>query len=314
VQVLLQPRDYLAGFLLFGAIVIGVGSVLVSAPTMQGEAMHGFQPADGQGGPLWPMLFVTIACGAISGFHSLVSSGTTCKQLDSEVHACRIGFGGMLMEGLVGVLVVVCVGAALGTDELRAQLAAGGPIAAFSAGYGRLSEPLLGGYGKVFAVMALNAFILTSLDSATRIGRYLPQELLGTGEKDLTTGAVVVASGALALSGQWTRLWPAFGTSNQLIAALALLVSSCWLMHRGRDHRVTLVPAVVMIVTTVAAFVHQLHGALTRVDPTSGAPAPDCFIAGVVGVLIVLSIVVFWEGIRTLRAGPHPTGTEPAAT
>jgi len=314
VQVLLQPRDYLAGFLLFGAIGLGVVSVLVTAPTMQGEALHGFQPTDAQGGPLWPMLFVTIACGAISGFHSLISSGTTCKQLDSEAHACRIGYGGMLMEGLVGVLVVVCVGAALATDELRAQLAAGGPIGAFSAGYGKLSEPLLGSYGKVFAVMALNAFILTSLDSATRVGRYLTQELLGTEEKFLPTAVVVVASGGLALSGQWTKLWPAFGASNQLIAALALLVTSCWLMHRGRGHRVTLVPACIMIVTTLAAFAHQLRSALARLDPATGAPAPDWFIAAVVAVLIVLSVVVFWEGIRTLRGGPRPSPAAPATT
>jgi carbon starvation protein len=314
VQVLLQPRDYLAGFLLFGAIGLGVLSVLITAPTMQGDAMHGFVSADAQGGPLWPMLFVTIACGAISGFHSLVSSGTTCKQLDSEVHACRIGYGGMLMEGLVGVLVVVCVGAALSTDELRGHLATGGPIGAFSAGYGTLSEPLLGSYGKVFAVMAMNAFILTSLDSATRIGRYLTQELLGTQEKYLTTGAVVAASAALALSGHWTKLWPAFGTSNQLIAALALLVSSCWLMHRGRDHLVTLVPAGIMIVTTLAAFAQQLRGALTRVDPATGAPAPDWFIAVVVAALILLSLIVFWEGIRTLRAGPRPQPAAPAPT
>jgi carbon starvation protein len=219
----------------------------------------------------------------------------------------------MLMEGLVGVLVVVCVGAALSTGELRTQLAAGGPIGAFSAGYGTLSAPLLGIYGQVFAVMAMNAFILTSLDSATRIGRYLTQEILGTEEKYLTTGAVVAASAALALSGQWTRLWPAFGTSNQLIAALALLVSSCWLMHRGRGYLVTLVPAGIMIVTTLAAFAYQLHAALTRLDPATGAPAPDWFIAAVVGALILLSVIVFWEGIRTLRGGPRPQTAEARA-
>lgn len=294
VQVLLQPRDYLAGYLLFAAIGLGVASVAVSAPSMQPEAFHGFAPAAGVG-PLWPMLFVTIACGAISGFHSLVSSGTTCKQLATEAHACRIGYGGMLTEGLVGVLVVIAVGAALTGPELTAALAAGGPIDAFSTGYGLMSAPILGAYGKAFAVMALNAFILTTLDSATRIGRYLTQELLGTEAVWASTLAVVLASAALALTGQWTKLWPAFGTSNQLIAALALLVTSCWLVRRRRRAIVTLVPAVVMLVTTIAAFVHQLQATLRRAEP-------DWFIAAVIVILIVLALVVFWEGVRTLRA------------
>lgn len=293
VQILLQPRDYLAGYLLFAAIAVGVGSVFVSAPAMQPEALRGFAPSP-QAGPLWPMLFVTIACGAISGFHSLVSSGTTCKQLATEAHACRIGYGGMLVEGLVGVLVVIAVGAALSGPQLTAALAAGGPIDAFSTGYGRLAEPFLGTYGKAFAVMALNAFILTTLDSATRIGRYLTQELFGTEAIHGPTALVVLASAALALTGQWTKLWPAFGTSNQLIAALALLVTSCWLVRRGRPALPTLVPAVLMLATTIAAFLYQLQAALRRAEP-------DWFVAAVIAVLIVLALVVFSEGLRTLR-------------
>jgi len=306
VQTLLQPRDYLASFLLFAAIAIGVASVFISAPMMQAEAAHAFLPDDfGAAGPLWPMLFVTIACGAISGFHSLVSSGTTCKQLDTEGHACRIGYGGMLTEGLVAVLVIICVGAALSPEEVKTILASGGPIAAFSAGYGEMSLPLLGDYGTVFAVMALNAFILTTLDSATRIGRYLAEEMFGIRNMYAATLLVVTLAAALALTGQWTRIWPAFGTSNQLIAALALLVGSCWLLRRGRPVVYTLVPACIMIVTTIAAFIYQLYGALTRVDAATGASSPDWFIAAVVAVLVTLALVVFWEGAKTLRAGWH---------
>lgn len=302
VQTLLQPRDYLASFLLFAALGIGVFSVFFSAPLMQSEAVRAFLPDDfAAAGPLWPMLFVTIACGAISGFHSIVSSGTTCKQLSSEAHACRIGYGGMLTEGLVAVLVIICIGAALSPGQVRTILAEGGPIAAFSAGYGTLSLPLLGDYGAVFAVMALNAFILTTLDSATRIGRYLVQELFGITNMYVATGLVVALAAALALTGQWTRLWPAFGTSNQLVAALALLVGSCWLLRRGRPFLYTLIPACVMLVTTIAAFLYQLYGALTRVDAKSGVASPDWFIAAVVAVLIVLALTVFWEGARSLR-------------
>ena len=304
VQTLLQPRDYLASFLLFAAISIGIVSVFISAPTMQAQTVGAFSPDDWPAaGPMWPMLFVTIACGAISGFHSLVSSGTTCKQLATEAHACRIGYGGMLIEGLVGVLVVICVGAALAPSQVAEILKEGGPIAAFSEGYGALSFPLLGAYGAVFAVMALNAFILTTLDSATRIGRYLVEELFEIDNMYLSTGIVVVAAAALALTGQWAKIWPAFGTSNQLVAGLSLLVGSCWLLHRGRPVMYTLIPACIMLVTTLAAFVYQLVGALTRVAKDTGARDPDWFIAAVIVVLIVLALTVTWEASATLRRG-----------
>ncbi|NIL98537.1 MAG: carbon starvation protein A, partial [Planctomycetales bacterium] len=110
VQYLLQPRDYLASFILIFAIGIGILGIFITHPPMQAPPLTSLMPTEWEGaGPIWPMLFVTIACGAISGFHALVSSGTTCKQLDTEGHACRIGYGGMLTEGLVGALVVVCV-------------------------------------------------------------------------------------------------------------------------------------------------------------------------------------------------------------
>jgi carbon starvation protein len=206
------------------------------------------------------------------------------------------------------VLVVICVGAALGRQQLTEILHAGGPISAFSEGYGLMSAPLLGVYGKAFAVMALNAFILTTLDTATRIGRYLTAEIFGMTNMSAATGTVVAAGAALALTGQWKYLWPAFGTSNQLIAALALLVGSCWLVHRGRAFMYTFVPACIMLATTLAAFLYQLYGAVTRVDK-DGASDPDLFIATVVTVLIVLALTVFWEGVRNLRGGPRSEET-----
>jgi carbon starvation protein len=151
--------------------------------------------------------------------------------------------------------------------------------------------------------MALNAFILTTLDTATRIGRYLPTELVGAESKYLSTTVVCGASLGLAVTGKWTLLWPAFGTSNQLIGALALLVASCWMMHRGRSVLYTFIPACVMLATTVAAFLYQLFGALTRVNKETGALQPDWFIAVVVIVLIAMALVVFWEGMQILRNG-----------
>jgi carbon starvation protein len=210
----------------------------------------------------------------------------------------------MLVEGLVGVLVVIAVGAALSSAELSTSLRSGGPIAAFGAGFGTLSAPLLGDYGTAFALLALNAFVLTTLDTATRIGRYLTQELFGHRDIYSTTAVVVVAAGVLGLTGQWQRIWPAFGASNQLIGALALLVGSCWLVRRSRPVAYTLVPACIMLITTVGAFVYQIHRALGASD------SPDWFIAGVGAVLIVLALSTFWEGVKTLRNG---AGRVPAA-
>jgi carbon starvation protein len=303
VQVLLQPRDYLASFLLFGAIGIGVAGVFITSPEMQARAFNGFDPpAWPAAGPMWPMLFVTIACGAISGFHSLVSSGTTCKQLDNEAHACRVGYGGMILEGLVGILVIICVGSSLGIVELEGILGptGPGPITAFSTGYGRITEPILGSHGSTFAVMALNAFILTTLDTGTRIGRYLTGELVGNSNMYVSTALVTGVGCALALTGQWTVLWPAFGTSNQLIAALALLVGSCWMMRRGRSAAYTFIPACIMLATTLAAFLYQLHGAINHIDPVTKLPSPNWFLAALVVVLIALAAVVFWEGVSVL--------------
>ncbi|MCG6920535.1 MAG: carbon starvation protein A [Acidobacteria bacterium] len=304
VQYLLQPRDYLSSYVLFTTIGLGLVGILVSGPAFQAAPFHGFQPAEWPlAGPLWPLMFVTIACGAISGFHSVVSSGTTCKQLDNEAHACRIGYGAMIMESTVATLVVIAVGAGLSAARHAELLRApGGAIAAFGEGYGSLTGSMLGGYGTTFALMALNFFILTTLDTATRLGRYLLAELTGWESRWAPAIIVVVAAGALALSDQWRVLWPAFGASNQLVAALALLVVSCWLVDRGKARRVTLVPALVMLVTTIGALVWQVHGAVTGV----GREGPDWFLAGLCAILIVLAVAVSFEARVALRTPPRP--------
>jgi len=145
------------------------------------------------------------------------------------------------VESLVGVLVLIAVCAGLQISQLDTLLKEGGPIAAFSHGYGALSKTFLGDYGAAFAVVALNTFILTTLDTATRITRYITSELFGIQNMFLSTLIVVVAAGVLAITGQWHLLWPAFGATNQLIAGIALLVATCWLLNRGksfyiRDH------------------------------------------------------------------------------
>ncbi len=312
VQYLLQPRDYLSSFVLFTTIGLGVAGVFVTGPGMTAAAFHGFRPPDWPiAGPLWPMMFVTIACGAISGFHSVVSSGTTCKQIADEGHACRIGYGAMLVESLVAVLVLIAVGAGLSSARHAELLrGAGGAITAFGEGYGTLTSWLFGSYGTPFAIMALNFFILTTLDTATRLGRYLIEELTGWKNRYLPALIVVAAAAFLALTGQWRAIWPVFGASNQLVAALALLVVSCWLLSRRRPVWPTLIPALLMLVTTIGAFIWQIAGALSP----GGAKRPDWIIVGIDLVLVALALFVLAEAWAVLRGrGPGEEATnEPA--
>lgn len=312
VQYLLQPRDYLSSFVLFAVIAAGLLGALLTNPPLQAAATRGFLPEDWpMAGPLWPMLFVTIACGAISGFHSVVASGTTCRQLADEAHACRIGYGAMLLESLVAVLVVVAVGAGLGAarhGELLRQ--PGGAITAFGEGYGNLTQPLFGRYGQAMAIMGLNFFMLTTLDTATRLARYLLQEITGMKNRYLPTLVVVGLTAPLALSGQWRKIWPVFGASNQLLGALALLVVSCWLLQRGRRCLSTLLPSLALLVTTIGALGWQVYEALQK-KGDGGVPQPDWLIAGIDVVLVLLALFVLAEALAVLRGRrPAPAPAE----
>jgi carbon starvation protein len=307
VQYLLQPRDYLSSYVLFTTIGLGIMGVFVRAPMMRAGAFSPFLPQDWPAaGPLWPLMFVTIACGAISGFHSVVSSGTTCKQIASESHACRIGYGAMLLESLVATLVIIAVGAGL-SMERHAELlrSPGGAIAAFGEGYGALTKWLFGDWGATFAVMALNFFILTTLDTATRLSRYLLQEITGWRNRYLPSAVIVVAAGALAISGHWRVLWPAFGASNQLVAALALLVVSVWLLGRRRMVMPILIPGAFMLITTVAALLWQVWIALRATAPGTGIPRPNLLLAGICAALVALALLMLhavWTDVRMKRA------------
>jgi carbon starvation protein len=214
-----------------------------------------------EGSALWPMLFVTVACGAISGFHSLIASGTTSKQLPNEHYARRIGYEDMIMEGAVSVLALLVVAAGLKNHaELKELLAQGGPgpIGAYGKGFGAITRPLLGGFGGTIAIIILNSFILSALETATRIGRYLTQELFGINNKWISTFLVVLLSGWLALSGQWKKIWPIFGAANQLVAALALIVITSFLLSQGKYIRYTLFPCLFMLLTTLGSLFFQM--------------------------------------------------------
>lgn len=255
VHILLQPRDYLSSFLLFFGMLAGYIGIFWIRPSVNLPVYTSWQVGDK---PLWPMLFVIVACGAISGFHSLISSGTTARQLPNQRYAQRIGYGAMLAEGALAVLALVCCISSYDGMETYAQLLKkAGPIAVFSKGFGYITSPIFGGYGAVIGVLILNAFILTTLDTATRITRYIFEELSGVSNRWITSLVVVFLAGILAWSGKWQAIWPTFGAANQLVATLALFVISCWLLSRNKSYYFSFVLGLFMLATTVSSLLIQ---------------------------------------------------------
>ncbi len=270
VWILLQPRDYLNSFLLYAMLIGGVVGVLLYNPTIQIPAYAGFAVETGGGVKyLFPFLFVIVACGAISGFHSLVGSGTTSKQLDSEKDLKLVGYGSMLIEGVLAVIALVTIGY-LNAGE-AAEL--GSPIAIFSAGLGTFMQsfglPLA--IGKSFTALAISAFALTSLDTATRLARFIFQEFFISGEASanesnniltnrfVSTGITVVLSGILAFTG-YKAIWPIFGSANQLLAAIALLAIAVYLKKSGKKFSMVIVPIIFMFVVTLLALGFLIKG------------------------------------------------------
>ncbi|ERN54496.1 carbon starvation protein A [Alkalihalophilus marmarensis] len=259
VWLLLQPRDYLNAFLLYGLIIGAVVGILIAAPSIQLPAYTGFRHETM--GFLFPILFITIACGAISGFHSLVSSGTTAKQLDNEKNGKFIAYGGMLLEGFLAIIAIGSVAYLSQADFAARMDALGGPIGTFAAGIGYfmsfwgISETV----AVTFAALTASAFLLTTLDSATRLMRYAVQEITeDRAPKAFQNSHVATASGlvfaaALALSGTWSQIWPLFGSANQMLGALALLAVAVWLKKTGARTFYVVIPMYFMFFVTVAA-------------------------------------------------------------
>lgn len=284
VNILLQPRDYLSSFLLFFGVGAGYIGLALSRPLITAPKFHSFKASEG---PLWPMLFVTVACGAISGFHALIASGTTSKQLANERHAKRIGYGGMIAEGLVAVLAIISAAILFNSGKDT-------PIGIFGKGFSIITQGVLGGYGEFIAITILSAFILTTLDTATRISRYLTEELFGIKNRYLSTLFLVVISAILTLSGKWQKIWPVFGASNQLVAALALFVVSCWLLSKKKSATLFLLPAFFMLATTIVALLFQAVKYFAQKEIT-------LFIVTI--ALVVLSGTMVYEVIPLILPG-----------
>lgn len=262
VWVLLQPRDYLNSFLLYGMMLFGLVGIFVANPQIEMTTAIEFEVETL--GYLFPVLFVTIACGAISGFHSMVASGTTSKQLDRETDAKTVGFGGMLIESL---LAVVSVGSViiLTKEQYFTSLAELGPVTLYSQGLGGfisalgVSAPL----AISFVALTVSAFAVTTLDTCTRLARFVLQEYFQDMEgissrvvaenRYLSTGFVVLFSCSLLFTGQFQELWPIFGSANQLLAALALLAVTVWLYKTGVNAIFTLIPMIFMFAVTLSS-------------------------------------------------------------
>ncbi|UCC70951.1 MAG: carbon starvation protein A [Gemmatimonadota bacterium] len=321
VWILLQPRDYLSSWLLYLSVV-GAGLGLLIGGLTGATAVASRWPAvvlpsevTGLGiahiGPLFPILFITVACGACSGFHSIVASGTTSKQISRETDTRRVGYGAMLIEGVVAVIALSAViilpfsGDAFG--ETPITIYAGG-IGEFLARLGIPSR-----FGAHFGLLALSTFLLTTLDTCTRLGRYAVQEAFALDKNDarsrviatvvtlLLPGFLVFMTYADPATGQvlpaWRAVWPVFGATNQLLAALALLSVTVWLKRTGRTWVFAGAPMAFMLVMTMTALAMLIwRNGLTLIGVISS-------------VLFVLGLFLAIEAARAFRL--HELGPEP---
>lgn len=262
VSMLLQPRDYLNSFLLYGLIISAVIGVFIANPEIKMDTDI-YINSDNLG-YLFPVLFVTIACGAISGFHSLVASGTTSKQLDKESDAKVVGFGGMLIESFLAIISVGAV-IVLSRGEYLGRLGEEGPVPLFASGLGNMISSM--GISENFAVgfvaLTVSAFALTTLDTCTRLARFTLQEYFEdikhpvgakvSQNRYLSTTVVVILSILLLASGGFSTLWPIFGSANQLLAALALLTVAVWLMRQKINATFVTIPMFFMFTVTLTS-------------------------------------------------------------
>ena len=319
VWILLQPRDYLSSFLLYGMMILAVVGIVGCHPSIDTmPAFTGFKdtlaPTGSSLGYLFPALFVTIACGAISGFHSLVGSGTTAKQLNREQDAQPIAYGGMLIESALAII-SLCAVAYIWKDYADGTTVV--PTAVFAGGLSAMLGELFGAGAQSVTysmlILAVSAFCLTSLDTATRLARYMFQEFWvkpGEDPKNLTgarkaltnpyvaTAITVVIGIALGMTG-YAKIWALFGAANQLLAALGLLAVAAWLGKIGRNNKMFLFPMAFMLIVTLTSLVFTI---ITQVNLiTSGADVTWGIVRGVIAVLlIILAIDLVVEGVKTL--------------
>ncbi len=310
VWVVLQPRDFINVQIMYLGIIGLVLSLVFGGFGGLKLQLPSFNLAEGTKnlGLIWPMLFITIACGAISGFHALVASGTSSKQVTREKNVRTIGYNGMLLESLLAICVLLAVGSALAFVDYKGivwpEAGRSNPILAFSLGVGKLVNQTFSvptALGCVFGILMVEGFIVTTLDTAVRLNRYLFEELWGIIFKKVpsllkrflfNSALAVILMWFLAHFNTFAALWPIFGTANQLLAALSLIAISAWLYLRGRKNLITLIPAIFMILTTTASLVILLF---TKYIPTLNL---TLLVADI--LLLLLSLGVVYLSIKTM--------------
>lgn len=313
VWILLQPRDYLNSFLLYGMMLAAIIGVVGSHPVINLPAFTGFQGINNDS-PMFPMLFITVACGAISGFHSLVGSGTTSKQLDTEKDAKLIGYGGMLIECGLAVISLITVGVLFADGAMPS----GTPTQIFATGIATMISAIgfEGAYDTAYAIiiLAVSAFCLTSLDTSTRLARYMFQEFFipeGTDPNSLTgikklcanpyfaTLITVAIGGSMAIGG-YAKIWPLFGSANQLLAALALLAVAAWLGNIGKNNKMFIFPMIFMLVATFSALLITFVKNVSALSAGTGSLSTEGLQLVFIVLLIALAIDLAIEGSRII--------------
>ncbi len=315
VWILLQPRDYLSSFLLYAMMIVAIVGIFFSAfagtATFELPAFTGWSTSIGT---LFPALFITVACGACSGFHSLIATGTSSKQLDNEAHAKPIGYGSMLIESFLGIIALIAVGVIF--SKYIGSEGAMTPAAAFAAGI----ATMFGGeatsiYATIYALLtlAVSVFALTSLDTGTRLSRFMFTELFLKEDEAswrdakgirkvlafpltgtllmVTTGCVL---GALSLS----QIWGLFGAANQLLAGIALMAVAAWLGNIGKNNKMFYIPMVFMLVATITSLVITV---INKIKMIAGGVAlwGDWFQLIFAAAMVVLAVILVVEGIQS---------------
>ncbi len=324
VWMLLQPRDYLSSFLLYGMMIIAVIGILFSGATVDLPAFTGWKGINGNS-TLFPTLFITVACGAVSGFHSLIGSGTTSKQLDSEKDAKVIGYGAMIVESALAIISIIAIGVVFKETNIGGgdKFLLTAPPTIFAGGIATMIANMTGGvadftnpvYDTTYTLLtlAVSVFALTSLDSGTRLSRYMFAELfIPEGKtRDELTGArkffshplvstlimVVIGCGMGFMS--LSQIWGVFGAANQLLAGIAMLAVAAWLGNIGKNNKMFFVPMVFMLCATLTSLTMTIIGKI-KLIASAGAAWGDWFqMIWSIG-LIALAVILVVEGVQVM--------------
>lgn len=318
VWILLQPRDYLSSYLLYFMMIAAIIGIIGAHPTIQTPAFVGFHVGNNY---MFPALFITIACGAVSGFHSLIASGTTSKQLDNEKDALLVGYGSMLIECVLAVISLITIGylsvdgsqaavkEALGLETISPTIIFGTAISGFFADMGFGEKAISATY--TIICLAVSCFCLTSLDTATRLGRFMFQELFATkknGEKNILSNmyvaTVITALGGfvLCLAG-YSKVWPLFGAANQLVAVPAFLAIACYLKKIGKNNKMLFIPIIFMAAATLTSLCMTFVNNIKSIAVAEGAAKFTCVLQDVIIVpLVVLAVILLIDGAKALMA------------